>query len=65
MDGTATQVWAYRLARDHAELLAEPGFVVAELANPGIPDRPTDLRWALDWGVEVILREQGVTSGAK
>jgi hypothetical protein len=58
VDGTATLVWAYRLGRDLSHLLEEPGFVVAEMKNTGVPDRPTDLRWAMDWKVEVLFRYQ-------
>ena len=56
VEGTSTLVWAYRLGRDFAELLAEPGFVVAELVHGDIPDRPSDLRWAMEWDIEILVR---------
>lgn len=58
MDSTATLVWAYRLRHDLRELLAAPGFVMAELTNTGLPARPDNMKWALDWGVRILLREQ-------
>ena len=58
MDGTSTMVWAYRLARDHSELLAEPGFVMAELEGPPVPPRPSNLRWAMECNIEIILRSR-------
>ncbi len=54
MDGISTQVWAYRLARDLAHLL-EPGFVLAEMKTAPIPERPTDLRWAEKWEIDVLV----------
>jgi hypothetical protein len=58
MDGTATAVWGYRLGRDYSDLLTTPGFVVAELVNTGIPERPTNMMWASDWEVRIILHEK-------
>ena len=58
MDGTTTSVWGYRLGRDLAHLLREPGFVMAEITNGGRPERPVDLRWANDWPIEVLLHER-------
>jgi len=57
MDGVATEVWAYRLRRDFAYLLDAPVFAMVELEGGGIPERPFDLRWALDWKIEVAIEE--------
>ena len=60
MDGTSTLVWAYRLGRDLSHLLEEPGFVLVEMTpDKRIPARPTDLRWACGWKIEVLVRHQG------
>jgi len=56
MDGMSTLLWAYRLGRDLRHLLLEPGFVVADLEIGTLPARPTDLRWAMDWPIQVVLR---------
>ena len=58
MDGVSTLVWAYRLARDFQHLLHEPGFVMAELTAGEIPRRATNMLWAKDWQVEVMLRSE-------
>jgi hypothetical protein len=55
MDGTSTMLWAYRLRTDLAHLLAKPGFVVAEMCIGEPPVRPTNLRWAKDIEVEVLV----------
>jgi hypothetical protein len=36
-------------------LLAEPGFTMVEMSYDSIPPRATDLRWALDWKIDVVL----------
>ena len=56
MDGITSLLWAYRLGRDRCDLLARPGFVMADLQIGTIPERPTDLRWCEDWTIQVILR---------
>ena len=58
MDGTSTMIWAYRLSRDFSELLSEPGFVMAEMEGSTIPTRSTDLRWANDWPIEIVLHHK-------
>jgi len=58
VDGCGTTVWSYRLARDLRPLLETPGFVVAELELGRIPDHPTDLRWCMDWPIEVVLEHR-------
>jgi hypothetical protein len=55
MDATATAVWCYRLGRDLDYLLARPGFVFAEMTNPGIKERPTNMLCARDWAIEVLV----------
>lgn len=55
MDGVSTLVWCYRLARDFAHLLQEPGFVMVELQAKPMPARVTDLRWASDWPIDIAL----------
>jgi hypothetical protein len=55
-DAISSLVWATLLRHVHAELLCEPGFVLAELVQAPLPARPTDLRWALDWRAEILLR---------
>jgi hypothetical protein len=56
LDGTSTLAWCHRLGRDHAHLLAEPGFTMVDMVIGDIPDRPTDLRWASTWKIEIALR---------
>lgn len=56
LDGTSTLVWAHLLWKRHADLLKEPGFVMAELVASPIPERPTDYRWMLDWRAEILFR---------
>jgi hypothetical protein len=58
LDSTATAVWAYRLGRDWSHLLVTPGFVVAEMVNTGIPERPTNMIWANNWEITVMLHEK-------
>jgi hypothetical protein len=55
MDGTMALVWSYLLARVHTDWLFEDGFRMVELSGPEQPDRPLDLRFALEWKVEEIL----------
>lgn len=55
MESHATLAWAYRLRRDLGHLLDEPGFHFYEIEPRGLPERPTDLRWAADWKVEPVL----------
>lgn len=56
MDGLATLAWCSILARREAHLLDHEGFVMAELEAREVPDDATDLRFARDWKVEVVLR---------
>jgi len=56
LDGTSTLVWSKLLRYVHADLLCEPGFVMAELVHAPIPERPTDYRWTSDWRAEILLR---------
>jgi hypothetical protein len=58
MDSTCTAVWAYRLGRDLRHLLEAPGFVMAELEISEIPVRPTNMFWANDWGVKVLVHQR-------
>jgi hypothetical protein len=55
MDGTMALIWSYLLARVHTDWLFEPGFRMVELSGPELPERPTDLRFALDWKAEEIV----------
>jgi hypothetical protein len=57
MDGQTTLIWSCLLRRRHPELLRKPGFVMAELVGGPVPERPFDLRWALDWRVEILIDE--------
>lgn len=57
MDAVSTLVWAYRLRRDFSYLLERPGFAMVEIQTASIPERPTNLRWALDWKIEPLLVE--------
>ena len=59
MDGTASLAWAYNLGHDWGQLLEEPGLIVALLECAGGHEGKTDLRWAADWKVEVVLQLQG------
>lgn len=58
MDGVSTLVWCYRLARDFDHLLEKPGFVVVDLGLGEMPERLTNLRWAMDLPIEVVLHWQ-------
>ncbi len=55
MDGVATAVWCYRLGRDLSHLLDKPGFVLAEMTNPGALERPTNMLCARNWNIEIML----------
>lgn len=55
MDGTMGLIWSYLLARVHTDWLFEPGFRMVELSGPELPERPTDLRLALDWKAEEVV----------
>lgn len=55
MDGCATQVWCYLLARKYPHLLKRPGFYVAELEIGAMPEQVTDLRWSKKWKLEFVL----------
>jgi hypothetical protein len=54
MDGTSTLVWTYRLGRDLSGLLSNTGFIMAEMESTPIPTRPTDLRWANSWKIDIL-----------
>ncbi|MGD9968153.1 MAG: hypothetical protein AB7T59_16660 [Hyphomonadaceae bacterium] len=56
MDGTATAVWCYRLGRDLSHLLQNTGFVLAEMTNPGLQHRPTNMLCARNWKIEILLQ---------
>lgn len=56
MDGTTTLIWAHLLATRHRDLLAQHGFVMAELEMAEIPERPTSLGFAQGWRANVILQ---------
>jgi len=58
MDGTSTMIWAYRLGRDLSYLLDEPGLTVVEMEVRDIPAHPTDLRWAADWKLKVLIQHR-------
>lgn len=58
MDGCTTLVWCYQLARKFAHLLEKPGFVMAELVLGRLPERATDLRFCLDWKVEILVHQE-------
>jgi hypothetical protein len=55
MDGTTTLIWAHMLRTRHRDLLATPGFVMAEIETGAIPLRTTDLGFARSWETKVIL----------
>lgn len=60
LDGCTTLCWCYRLARDPElkHLLAKPGFVMAELELGELPARATDLRFCLDWKIEILVQHE-------
>lgn len=58
MDGCMTLCWCYRLARDLKHLLAKPGFVMAEIELGRMPQRATDLRFCLDWKIEILVQHE-------
>jgi len=60
IDGCTTLCWCYRLARDPElkRLLAKPGFVLAELELGELPERATDLRFCLDWKIEILVQHE-------
>lgn len=58
MDGCTTLVWCYQLARKYPHLLAKPGFVMAELVLGRLPERATDLRFCLDWEIEILVHQE-------
>jgi len=57
VDGNATLIWSCLLRRRYPELLRKPGFVMAELVGGRVPERPFDLRWTLDWHLEILIDE--------
>jgi hypothetical protein len=57
MDGMASIVWSWMLARRHADWLLEPGFTMVDLVRGPVPARPTSLLdFARDWKMEIVLR---------
>lgn len=57
VDGNATLIWSCLLRHRHPELLCKPGFVMGELVGGRVPGRPFDLRWTLDWRLELLIDE--------
>ncbi len=57
-DDYITAVWASRLREDFTYLFDTHCFVMAELSNGSVRERPTDMSFAGDWRVEIILHEQ-------
>jgi hypothetical protein len=55
MDGSATLVWAYLLARFYPEWLFEDGFRMVEISGPKLPARPSGLTFAADFEVKELL----------
>ena len=55
MDGIATLGWAYLLRHRLPDKLEGPRFLVARLGLRPVPRRPTNLRWAEDWDVDLAL----------
>jgi hypothetical protein len=55
MDSTTALAFSQLLRHRYAELLQTEGFFMVELSGP-LPGRVSDLRWALDWTSEIILR---------
>lgn len=60
LDGCTTLCWCYRLARDPElrRLLEKPGFVMAELELGELPERATDLRFCMDWKIEILVQHE-------
>jgi len=60
VDGCTTLVWCYRLARDPAlqHLIARPGFVMAELELGSLSERTTDMRFCMDWKIEILVQHE-------
>jgi hypothetical protein len=59
--GAMTVVWTELLRERHADLLRAPGFAMAELVGPPIPERQTDYRWTRDWRAEILLHVPATT----
>jgi hypothetical protein len=55
MEGNAAVGWSQILAYQHPEWLRDPGFLMVDLVPQPVPERPTLLRFALDWRAEVVL----------
>lgn len=64
MDGCATQLWSYLLARKFPHLLSRPGFTIAEMVIGSMHERITDLRWSMDWKIELVLEHELTASAA-
>lgn len=58
LDGTTTLIWAHLLRTRYRHLLAQPGFVMAEIDTGEIPLRTTDLGFAQSWEAKVILHHR-------
>jgi hypothetical protein len=54
-DAMTSLAFAYRLGRDFAYLLDEPGFSLLEIERAPVPERPTNLRWALEWKIQPLI----------
>jgi hypothetical protein len=58
VDGCTTLYWCYRLARDLKSLLEKPCFVMAELELGELPKRASDLRFCMDWKLEILVQHE-------
>ena len=64
MDGHATLAQAYLLRHRHPELLTQPGFHMMELHSVPVSERVPDLKWALEWKLELLFSVPPATSPA-
>ncbi len=58
MDSISTLAWAWKVRHEMPHLLEKPGFSFFELIPGALPERPTDHRWAADWGIECVVEGQ-------
>ena len=58
MEGTIGVLLSYLVAQKHPEWLLEEGLRLVELVGPPISERPTSLRFALDWEMNTILHHR-------
>lgn len=55
MDALVTLAWCYRLGRDFAHLLREPGFTLVEIEMLPVRKQPGIPHWAREWRIETLV----------